>query len=257
MAAPQGQSPVDRRFDYLRKKTEQEAGAVEQKAKEDLERGAAARGRLGSGTHVKLKQQQQAQLTGQKQNAIEGVESQREEALFNQQMVDEGRKFQTAERLGAQQFAGSQADLQRRFATGERLGGQDFASQMAQRQMDFTSAESAIQRGFDRGLFDANMDWQKNVFETNDLRRVQEFDANQALATRQLDLDELVSHFNMDAAAKEANKKTMTDEILSWGKSGGGVSSLFGKLGVATGGVTSGGGLIGYVAPKIASRVGF
>lgn len=214
---------IDRRFDYLRQKTEQEANQAGQKANEDLTRQAAARGRLGSGNFIKQQAQLQDQVQKQKQNALEGVESQRDMALQQTEEAQLNRDFARGEREASQKF-GAEQNLQnlqfqagenlknRQFATGERIAGQEFSSGM------FDKQQAARQLELDQ----AQKNWEK------------QFATQNKQWTKQFKLDKRVSEFNMQMAQRAqalAEKPGLFDRLM--GMSGGGTLNWAGDtLGV-------------------------
>ena len=232
MATPSpNASRIDRRFDVLRSKAEQDIGAQQQKAGEGLARQAVAQGNAGSGVQQKLASQQQQQFATQKQNAINDVESQREAAQSQADEIQAQRDFAKAEREAGQQFA-----------TGERLGQQEFASYQAKLGREFESGEAAKQRGFSEKLFNKDMAFKDKVRKDNNAQFAKQF----GLAMKQFDLDTKVSEFNMDMANKQWNKKDLLESMQNvfgydprtGGSTGGGYGSVWS-------GAESAGGKIG------------
>lgn len=216
---------IQRRFDYLRTQTEQQANQQQQKAGEDIERQAAARGRLGGGVTQKLKTQANEAIEGQKRQAIEGVESMREQAVGEQEEREANRAFAAKESaLGR--------DLTREgmsFAREERLGGQDFAA-----------GQAGIQRSHDQGLFDKQMAFNKKAQNIQSAQFKAQLKQSKALAERQFELDEWATKFNAKIAQQQANKNPGL--LGSGGILGTGIGGEQGLLGTGIGGYGGGGG---------------
>lgn len=189
---------IQRRFEHLRKTTEQDVNAQTQQASEGLERQAAAKGRLGGGSHQKLQLQQQKQAADLKNRAIGDVNAQEEAALGQQEELQAQRDFAKSERLGGQEFANQQGEIQRGFMRSEREGSQSFAN-----------AQALAQRGFDEKLFNKNMKFQEKTLNNQSAQ----FKEQMAMAMMQFGLDEKVSNFNMGMADKEFNKPQLMDIV--------------------------------------------
>ena len=165
---------IDRRFDYLRKQTEQDSERQGQEQTDALQRQAASRGRLGSGSYQKVQMQANEALQKQKQNAIEGVESQREAALAQKE----------------------EADVNRQFARDERLGSQEFAM-ASQRQSE----------GFQEGMWNKQEEVRRKESHDAAWQAQQNFKVQMKMADAQFAEDQKVNAFNMKIAAKLANAK--------------------------------------------------
>lgn len=156
---------INRRFDYLRQQTQQDANKNQQLAMENLERQAASRGRLGSGAFQKLRSQAGDQLADQRNKALEGVESQRDVALGQQEELQAQRDFSRGEREASQKFGAEQALLQRQHASGERAAAQRFASGERLAGQRFTAQQNAIQQAFKEKVFSTQTDQWLQQFE--------------------------------------------------------------------------------------------
>lgn len=230
-ALPPNASPnasrIDRRFDVLRSKVEQDAGAQQQQAQEGLARKAISSGNQNSGAFLKLQNKQAQDMNAQKQNALNEVEAQREGAQAQADEVEANRAFAKAEREASQKFGAEQALLQR-----------DFESFQNQKQMSFQSKENAAQRGFSEKLFNKEMAFKNKVQKDANNQFKKQF----GLAMKQFNLDEEVSRFNMDMANKAFNKKSITESLMTGGTWG---ENLQGKVDSWTGGsISSNGGSI-------------
>lgn len=196
MAAPTSpnSSRIDRRFDVLRSKVDQEAGAAKQAAQEGLARKAVSQGAQGSGAFMKLGAQQDQDLAARRQNAINDVEAQRETAQSQADEVQAQRDFARAEREASQQFA-----------QGERIGSQRFQA-----------SEAAAQRGFSKDLFNKDMAFKQQVQKDANSQFAKQF----KLAMDQFGYDQKVGDFNMKMAEAAFNKKSLTESLMSGGKIG-------------------------------------
>lgn len=206
---PSASSRLDRRFDTLRSKVEQDANAQNQQQQEAMQRRAAATGMGGSGAFTKLGAKVAQEGEKMKQNALMDVEGQREGAQAQLDEQNAQREFARAERLGSQDFA-----------KGERLGSQDFATRQQAEQMKFArserlgsqafqSSEAAAQRGFSKQLFDREMDFKNRVQDAAEAQ----FFHNLERVDRQFWEDNRVNDFNMNMANKMFNKKDMFQGI--------------------------------------------
>jgi hypothetical protein len=217
MALPPNASPnasrIDRRFDVLRSKVEQDAGAAQQQAQEGLARKAVAGGNQNSGAFIKLQGQQTDELNKQKQNALSDVEAQREGAQAQADEIQAQRDFAKSEREAGQDFASYQAQLGRKFEADEAF-----------RNRAFTSKESALQRGFSEKLFNKEMNFKKQVQKDANSQFAKQF----KMASEQFDFDKEVSKFNMDMATKQFNKKSMTESLIGGGFLGEKAGSVVG-----------------------------
>lgn len=234
---------IDRRFDYLRKQTEQDASRAGQEQNDALQRQAAAKGRLGSGAFQKVQMQQADSLARQKQNALEGVESQRDAALAQSE----------------------EAQANRDFAKSERLGTQDFQTVMDQKGWDRNKLMFDTQRADQREQFQFSKDMAINDFNRQDLQMAQaQKNWEQQMSTqnsqwkKQFKLDKQVSIFNMDMARRAqtlAEKPGMFDQFMSpFGQAGRYGGDVAGRAGIGgstrefisspTGGGGGGGGKI-------------
>jgi len=124
-------SALDRRFDLLKRRAEQESRAGAQQQQDVLKRQFARGGGLGSGAHIK--QSALAQERGAKQlaQAREGVEFARLGEMSKREEAEKLRKFQTGEREAGQTFAAQQAQLQRQAAIEEAARGREFTAEQA------------------------------------------------------------------------------------------------------------------------------
>lgn len=221
-------SRIDRRFDVLRSKVEQDAGAQQQQAQEGLARKAVSSGNQNSGAFLKLQNKQAQEMNAQKQNALNEVEGQRE-----------GAQAQADEVQTQRNFAADQALLQRDFESFQRQKDRTFQSAEAQKGRTFESTEAAKQRGFSEKLFNKEMNFKKTVqADANDQFKKQ-FDQ----ALEQFEFDKEISRFNMDMANKQFNKKSLTENLMTGGKGGDMVS---GRVDAWSGGSLGGGSISGF-----------
>ena len=156
MAAPTAQVNP---FELARKRASQQEGAALQGQKDAIARRSAQLG--GGPSGAMIKQEALAADASQKRlgDVNEGINAQEQAEAMRVREIQEGRQFQTSERLGSQEFASGEAGKQRTFTTGERLGGQDFAAGEAGKQrtfatgeriggQEFVAGQSAIQRAY-------------------------------------------------------------------------------------------------------------
>lgn len=232
---------VQRRFDFLREKTQSDLDKTSQSQNEGLQRQVASKGGLGSGAYFKIQQQQNEAQNAQKQSALMDVEGQREMAQAGIDEAEANRQFSREERIGSQEFASGEAGKQRLFQSEE-----------AKAQRAFDSAEAKVQRGFSKKLFDKDLEFKNKVQKDSN----KQFGKNMELALKQFKLDKKVSNFNMDMANKMWNKKDMMETFAnthgynprdgSWGNDASGNSIGWGG-GNAFQNQGSGGGPLGGV----------
>lgn len=227
---------IDRRFDYLRKQTEQDAKRAGEEAAGNIERQAASQGMQGSGAFIKLGQQADESIQKQKAQNIEGVEAARDVALGQKEEADLSRQFAREERLGSQDYASKENQM-----------GRAFQSEEAGKQRAFQSGEAAAARGFEREIFDRNDQWRRQVFDvqndqwekTFDNAKDQwkrEYNLKDAQFDKSFDEEARINNFNMDMANKMWNKKDMTESLMNGlgydprtgGNTGGGYGSIWG-----------------------------
>lgn len=183
---------LNRRFDVLRAKTEGEANTQSQQANDSLQRAAAAHGQLGSGSLVKQQMVQQKGLEGQKMNAINDVESQRES--------------------GAAQLANDQANKQ--FAFNQEEAGRAFQSGEAEKQRGFAANQAGLQNQL--AVESANRD---NAFKDQQFSAQNaQFSQQMNMAIKQMNMDQQVTNFNENAANK-ATSAAQHKDIFQRGRS--------------------------------------
>lgn len=208
---------IDRRFDYLRKQTEQDAKRAGEEAAGNIERQAASQGMQGSGAFIKLGQQADESIQKQKAQNIEGVEAARDVALGQKEEADLSRQFAREERLGSQDFSSKENQM-----------GRSFQSEEAGKNRAFQSSEAAAARGFEREIFDKNDQWRREVFDVqNDQweetfknakdQWKKDYNLRDAQFDKTFDAEEKINAFNMDMANKMWNKKDMTESIMNAG----------------------------------------
>lgn len=189
-------SRLDRRFDTLKNKVEQQANAVNQQQQEAMARKGAATGAGNSGAFMKLGEKVRLEGENQKNNALMEVEGQREGAQAQLDEANTNRAFAQSEREGSQKFARQMAQEERKFGASE-----------AQKARNFQSAEAKIQRGFSKDLFNKEMRFKERVQGAAE----GQFDVQMEKMDRQFFEDQRISDFNMDMATKMFNKKDMME----------------------------------------------
>ncbi len=261
-------------FEMARKKAAQQNTAAVQGQQDALKRRFAALGSINSGAAIK--QSQMAAEAGEQNlasqneniNAAQRAENLRVKELqanrdftrserlgsqdFAGSQADLGRKFQTGERLGSQDFMGQQNKLGREFTTSERLGGQEFAGQQAKQAQDFTAGQNDAQRALQSKQFDADLNFRNTVRSDQN----SQFDQQMTMANRQFQEDQATTAFNKALADEEAHKKN-----------GGILGSIFGDSLPSTGfggqavnafkGSQNGGMVLGPVGQVVGAIGGF
>jgi len=220
---------IDRRFDMLKQRAAQESRAQTQEAEKGLTRQFSRLGGIGTGAFVK--QQALAKEAGARRlgEATQNIEFQKLGEQQRQEDIQKQREFQTAERLGGQEFAAGQLGKQQEFARSERLGAQEFGASQAEMQRKYATGERVAAQDFQRGLFDIE---QGNTREKLDL------------AAKQFGMENNVNFLNARLQIAEGIKKGLFgfDDLQA-------LNSMFGM-----GGGTPGGGPAGFSAtPSAAS----
>ena len=115
--------PIDE-FEIMRRRLKARGAAGQEGQQRQLNRQFASLGNLPSGAAFKIRQQ--AQVAGERQVSenLQDVNVLQAQTQRAEREAEKQRTFQTGERIGSQQFAGTQAGLQRGFQTAERLGGE-------------------------------------------------------------------------------------------------------------------------------------
>lgn len=193
-------SRLDRRFDTLRSKVEQEANKANEAQQEAFARRGAATGLGNTGAFMKLGAKAQQEGEANKRNALMDVESQREAAQAGLDEANAQREFARYERQDSERFQRRMAQEAQQFAKKERVASQAFAS-----------SEAAAQRGFSREIFDKEMAFKDRVQSAAEGQFLQNLDR----VDRQFWEDNRINDFNMKMAEKMFNKKDMFSNIGS------------------------------------------
>lgn len=138
-------------FEIARKRAKQQAQANLQQRQQALKRRFAILGTGASGAALKAEERAQTAFGQELEGAEETIGAAERAEKRRIREIQEGRAFQTSERLGSQSFAGEQAALQREFARGERVAGQEFARGERVASQDFASVQAELQRKFATG----------------------------------------------------------------------------------------------------------
>ena len=183
---------IDRRFDMLKQRAAQESRAQTQEAEKGLTRQFSRLGGIGTGAFVK--QQALAKEAGARRlgEATQNIEFQKLGEQQRQEDIQKQREFQTAERLGGQEFAAGQLGKQQEFARSERLGAQEFGASQAEMQRKYATGERVAAQDFQRGLFDIE---QGNTREKLDL------------AAKQFGMENNVNYLNAKLQVAEGIRK--------------------------------------------------
>jgi hypothetical protein len=168
---------LNRRFDILRQKSEGQASLQEDQANSAISRGAAARGRLGSGNVVRQRLLAQKELAGQREASVNDIESQRNVAVEDQNQRESDRRM-----------AFDQEEAGRAFQSGEAKAQRGFASKEAVRQRNFEGANAVRDQNFRNSVFN-----QQNA----------QFREQMDQALEQFKLDKDVTEFNKKMAGKK------------------------------------------------------
>jgi hypothetical protein len=165
---------LNRRFDVLRQKSEGQASLQEDQANSAISRGAAARGRLGSGNVVRQRMLAQKELAGQREANVNDIESQRNVAVEDQ----------------------SQRESDRRMAFNQEEAGRAFQSREAAGQRNFASKEAVSQRNFEGANATKEQNFRNAVFNQQNAQFREQMDQ----ALEQFKLDKDVTEFNKEMA---------------------------------------------------------
>lgn len=209
------------KFDYLRKKAEDEANVQTQTQTDALQRRAASLGMTGSGATDK-----QMRLTadaGAKrlQTAREGIDMLEVEDTSRKEEILEGRRFQTSEREAGQGFQSTMADKAMGFAKSERLGSQEFSRGERLSSQDFASMERKAQELFQAGQNDAARQLQQQALTM----QASQFAETMKMAGSQFDLDAYISMQNLITASGKGDRAAITlppelQKLLGMGEQG-------------------------------------
>lgn len=134
-------------FDLARKRATQTANADKQKNQDALARRFASMGALNSGAAIKQQELSANEADVNKQNALEGIDTQQTAAAQQRQQVLENRQaeqgFASSEAEKARAFQGSEADKGRAFQ--EKVFNAEQGSRLA--QLDLQTKQFNAERG--------------------------------------------------------------------------------------------------------------
>lgn len=102
-----------KRFERERQRAKQEEQAQQQKAREAIARKFAAQGLQGGGADIKVTRQIQEEGAKRLGGRLEDIAGREEQQLFQQQQIEDARKFARAEREATQKFGAEQSALAR------------------------------------------------------------------------------------------------------------------------------------------------
>lgn len=137
--------------------------------------------RLNSGASGKLILEQDQNIDQSLEGQMGAIDLEQAKSAREERLLKQGQEFQKGERLGSQEFAGSQAELGRGFQTSERLGSQSFASGEAAIGRGFQTSERLGSQGFASGEQE-----KQRGFATGERLGAQEFQAGQSSLDRAL-----------------------------------------------------------------------
>ena len=203
MAAPQ---PVNQ-FEVARKRAATQETANLQGQKDAIARRAAQLGGGPSGAMIKQEGIAADESAKRMQAANEGIDVAEQSENRRIREVQEGREFQTKERLGSQDFGASQADLQRRYGTSERLGSQDFGATQADIQRRYGTTEREAGQSF--GASQADI---QRRYGTSEREAGQTFGADQAQLARLFQTSERMGAQQYGTTEREAGQAFGADQ---------------------------------------------
>ena len=239
-------------YDAMRARLTQRSNADVGQQQDAMQRRFASQGGLNSGAAIKQQQLVAEAGAQNREQAMEGV---------NSQESAERRRLQEAE--SQKEFQSQEAATGRQFQSQEAATGRQFQSKEAQVGRDFAAGESRLGRESQRSMFDVDMGFKEKVqswSETNEGKKLDlaykqfglaehESAINQAIAAAGMDDDQrewlgYAQGGNFDlAAAREgiAARKAQREREKQGGSVAGAgigasVGSAFGPLGSAVGG---------------------
>lgn len=149
-------------YDQLRQNTDNTLNAQKQQSDDAMKRRFAAMGGLNSGSYIKQQQNSDNDMAGQKENAMNQIGFQEAGEAQRRKEVTQGQQFQTGERLGSQEFAGSESALgraQQQSQFGQSFGLQSKAQTLAEKAQEDqnTYQNKALQQEENANLFNEQM----------------------------------------------------------------------------------------------------
>jgi hypothetical protein len=141
-------------YDAMRKRLTQRVQADTQQQQDALARRFASMGASNSGAAIK--QQQMAAESGvrQREEGLEGIQSQESAERRRLAEIESGREFQSQEAVAGRQFQAGESRLGREFTAGESALGRQFAAGESRLGREFTAGEAEKTRGFTAGEAD-------------------------------------------------------------------------------------------------------
>lgn len=239
-------------YDAMRARLTQRSNADVGQQQDAMQRRFASQGGLNSGAAIKQQQLVAEAGAQNREQAMEGINSQESAERRRLQEIESQKEFQSQEAATGRQFQAGESQLGRDFAGNESRLGRDFAA-----------GESRLGREAQRSMFDDDLMFKKDVqtfFQTNEGKKLalaadqldlakHESAINEAIAAAGMDPDDLEwlnyvqgGNFNL-AAAREgiAARKAQREREKQGGSVvgagiGASVGSAFGPLGSAIGG---------------------
>jgi hypothetical protein len=154
--------PVDE-FELMRRRVKQEGKAAGQQRQQELKRQFARTGQLQSGAFIKQSGIEQQQQQQQQQRALEGVDIAQAGVQRQEREAERGREFARGERIGAQEFAGTQAGLQREFQATQQEAQNTFNALQAQLGREFTTQERLAVQDYAKLAAEDQQEFQKQL----------------------------------------------------------------------------------------------
>lgn len=151
------QGAMQKRYDLLRSRANQDVATQGQEASSALQRRQAQLGNLNSGAAIKQQQVLGDKVAEQKQKANEGID-----------IAQSGEQAQLEQVKQGQEFAAGEAEKGRGFSSSERLAAQTFGSSEADKQRGFMSGESKLQRDQQSSQFDKSFGLQERQLKSQE-----------------------------------------------------------------------------------------
>jgi len=162
------QGAMQKRYDLLRSRANQDVATQGQEASSALQRRQAQLGNLNSGAAIKQQQVLGDKVAEQKQKANEGIDIAQSGEQAQLEQVKQGQEFASGEALKGREFAGLEAEKGRGFSSSERLAAQTFGSSEADKQRGFMSGESKLQRDQQSSQFDKSFGLQERQLKSQE-----------------------------------------------------------------------------------------
>lgn len=206
---------IQKQFDPMRRRLQQQEAANLQTQKDALARRAAASGGGPSGAFVKQEQLASDASARRLQDANEGVDAQFQAALNQERQVQAGRDFAREERIGSQDFSAKQGAIQRKWQsgeaatqrgwqTGERMSSQDFSASERYAAQKFADKQRRYGERFQGGQAAADRAIRQQAMAIQETQFAKQLE----LAMAQFDWEKIVDQWNKDLADRIQHSNT-------------------------------------------------